>query len=87
MHAIAHKVLRRARNVTGYGSKAQYGNSQASKGSYIRHASSGRELSRQQSKSSIPFGTIKKSTDVNIYHTERSDSDVELVDHQVKPSL
>jgi hypothetical protein len=84
MHAIAHKVLRRARDVSGYGSKTQYGDSQPSKGSYLRHASSGRELSRQQSKGSIPFGAIKKSTDVNIYRTERSDSDVELVDHQMK---
>jgi hypothetical protein len=29
---------------------------------------------------SLPFGVISKSTDVNIYRTERSDSDVELVD-------
>lgn len=28
---------------------------------------------------SLPFGAIKKSTDVNIFRTERSSSDVELV--------
>jgi hypothetical protein len=76
MHAIAHKLLRRVRNVTGYGSSGQYGSSGPSKGSYIRQASSGREPKGQ-----LGLGAITKSTDVDIYRTERSDSDVELVNN------
>jgi hypothetical protein len=75
MHAIAHKMLRRVRNATGYG-KSQYGSSGPSKGSYIRQASGGREP-----KGPMTLGSITKSTNVDIYRTERSDSDVELVDH------
>ena len=82
MHAIAHKMLRRVRNVTGYGSssqyvsKGQYGSNGPSKGSYIRQASSGREPSGP-----LSLGTITKSTNVDIYRTERSGSDVELVNN------
>jgi hypothetical protein len=81
MHAIAHKMLRRVRNATGYGksqygSKGQYGSSGPSKGSYIRQTSGGREP-----KGPMNLGSITKSTNVDIYRTERSGSDVELVDH------
>jgi hypothetical protein len=71
MHAIFHKFLRRFRDASTYASKGQYGESN-SKGSYMRHHSDKRQ-------NSMPFGAIKKSTDVNIFRTERSSSDVELV--------
>lgn len=70
MHAIFHKFLRRFRDVSSYASKGHYGDN--SKGSYIRQHSGKRQ-------NSLPFGAIKKSTDVNVYRTERSSSDVELV--------
>jgi hypothetical protein len=68
MHALFHKFLRRFRESSSFGSKGDG----VSKGSYMRHHSSKRQ-------NSLPFGSIKKSTDVNIYRTERSSSDVELV--------
>jgi hypothetical protein len=71
MHALFHKFLRRFRESSTYASKVNYADS---KGSYIRHHSSGR-----QRQNSVPLGAIKKSTDVNIFRTERSSSDVELV--------
>jgi hypothetical protein len=71
MHALFHKFLRRFREVSTYASRGQYGEGN-SKGSYIRHHS-------DKPKNSMPFGAIKKSTDVNIFRTERSSSDVELV--------
>lgn len=72
MHALFHKLFRRFRDASTYASKGPYAND--SKGSYLRHHSSGR-----QRQNSIPLGAIKKSTDVNIFRTERSSSDVELV--------
>ncbi|KAH7070385.1 hypothetical protein BKA63DRAFT_420316 [Paraphoma chrysanthemicola] len=68
MHALFHKFLRRFRDGSTFGSKGDG----LSKGSYMRHHSSKRQ-------NSLPFGSIKKSTDVNIFRTERSSSDVELV--------
>ncbi|KAF2128980.1 hypothetical protein P153DRAFT_29294 [Dothidotthia symphoricarpi CBS 119687] len=71
MHAIMHKALRRIRGGSStYASKGQH--DVPSRGSYLRHNSDRRQ-------DSLPFGTIQKSTDVNIYRSERSSSDVELV--------
>jgi hypothetical protein len=75
MHAILHKALRRFRDVSSYASKGHYDSNGPGKGSYFRH-----KHDRHQMSGSLPFGVISKSTDVNIYRTERSDSDVELVD-------
>jgi hypothetical protein len=72
LHAIFHKALRKVRGMNSYPSRGQYGSEDPSKGSYLRH-------NTDQRKNSIPFGAIKKATDVTIYRTERSDSDVELV--------
>ncbi|KAJ4296418.1 hypothetical protein N0V90_006463 [Kalmusia sp. IMI 367209] len=74
IHAIFHKALRRFRNTSTYASKGQYGSDGPGKGSYLRYNSG-----RDQKSQSLPFGVISKSTDVNIYRTERSDSDIELV--------
>jgi hypothetical protein len=70
MHALFHKFLRRFREASTNASKGQYGSN--SKGSYLRYNSDKRQ-------GSLPFGAIQKSTDVNIFRTERSSSDVELV--------
>jgi hypothetical protein len=70
MHALFHKFLRRFREASTNASKGPYGSN--SKGSYLRYNSDKR-------KGSLPFGAIQKSTDVNIFRTERSSSDVELV--------
>lgn len=75
LHAIFHKMLRKVRGISTYGSRGQYGSEGPSKGSYLRH-------NTDQRKNSIPFGAIKKATDVTIYRTERSSSDVELVDNR-----
>jgi len=74
IHAIFHKALRGVRGISTYGSRGPYGSDEPSKGSYLRH--------NDQRKSSVPFGTIRKATDVTIMRTERSrtSSDVELVD-------
>ncbi|KAH8704615.1 heterokaryon incompatibility protein-domain-containing protein [Phaeosphaeriaceae sp. PMI808] len=74
MHAIFHKFLRRFRESSTYASKGQYGDS-SSKGSYFRQPSDKRQ-------NSLQFGGIKKSTDVNVFRTERSSSDV---DHAFQP--
>ncbi|KAF3042319.1 hypothetical protein E8E12_000934 [Didymella heteroderae] len=75
LHAIFHKMLRKVRGISTYGSRGQYGSEGPSKGSYLRQ-------NTDQRKNSIPFGTIKKATDVTIYRTERTSSDVELVDNR-----
>ncbi|KAF2024273.1 hypothetical protein EK21DRAFT_104796 [Setomelanomma holmii] len=72
MHALSHKLFRRFREASTFGSRGDG----LSKGSYMRHHSTKTGSKRQNS---LPFGSIKKSTDVNIYRTERSSSDVELV--------
>jgi hypothetical protein len=77
MRSILHKASRRFRDMSSYASKGHYGHDGLGKGSYLRHDSEQQQKSRS---GSLPFGVISKSTDVNIYHTERSDSDVELVD-------
>jgi hypothetical protein len=76
IHAIFHKALRRFRDVTGYSNKDSlgYGGEGQGKGSYLRQKSE-----RRQKSGSLPFGVISKSTEVDIYHTGRSESDVELV--------
>ncbi|KAF2116965.1 hypothetical protein BDV96DRAFT_490166 [Lophiotrema nucula] len=69
-----HRVMRRIRGETGstYASRGQYGSEGPGKG-YLRHNNSnGRS-------GSLPFGVISKSTNVDIYRTDRSSSDVELV--------
>lgn len=66
LHAIFHKMLRKVRGISTYSSEGP------SKGSYLRH-------NTDQRINSMPFGAIKKATDVTIYRTERSSSDVELV--------
>jgi hypothetical protein len=71
MHALFHKFLKRFREASTYASRGQYGTGN-SKGSYLRYNSDKRQ-------NSLPFGAIKKSTDVNVFRTERSSSDVELV--------
>ena len=71
MHALFHKLFRSFRESSTYASKEKYG---SSKGSYFRHHDSS-----GQRQNSLPLGAIKKSTDVNIFRTERSSSDVELV--------
>lgn len=71
-YAVSHKMIRKARGIRTYGSHGQYGSEGPSKGSYLRH-------NTDQRKNSTPFGVIKKATDVTIYRTERSSSDVELV--------
>ncbi|KAF3031821.1 hypothetical protein E8E12_002329 [Didymella heteroderae] len=75
LHAIFHKMLRKVRGISTYASRGQYGSERPSKGSYLRH-------NTDQHKNLIPFGAIKKATDVTIYRTERSSSDVELVDNR-----
>lgn len=72
LHAIFHKVLRKVRGISTYASDGRYGSEGPGKGSYLRH-------NTDQRKNSLPFGAIKKATDVTIYRTERSSSDVELV--------
>ena len=74
-HAIFHKALRKVRGISTYASRGQYGSEGPSKGSHLRHNTG-------QRKNSIPFGAIKKATDVTIYRTERSSSDVELMDNR-----
>ncbi|KAH7351486.1 hypothetical protein BKA66DRAFT_516285 [Pyrenochaeta sp. MPI-SDFR-AT-0127] len=78
LHAIFHKVLRQFRDAGTYASKGPYGSKGQydlpSKGSYLRH-------SPGDSHKSLPFGSIQKSTNVDIYRTERSSSDIELVNH------
>lgn len=71
MHAMLHKFLRRFRESSTYASKGYVGEGN-SKGSYMRHHS-------DKKTNSVPFGAIKKSTNVDIFRTERSSSDVELV--------
>ncbi|KAJ4382421.1 hypothetical protein N0V86_002756 [Didymella sp. IMI 355093] len=75
LHAIFHKILRKVRGIGTYASRTKYGSDGPSKGSYLRH-------NTDQRKNSIPFGAIKKATDVTIFRTERSSSDVELVDNR-----
>ncbi|CAG5181751.1 uncharacterized protein ALTATR162_LOCUS9816 [Alternaria atra] len=77
MRSILHKTSRRFRDISSYASKGHYDRDGLGKGSYLRHDSEQQQRSRS---GSLPFGVISKSTDVNIYYTERSDSDVELVD-------
>jgi hypothetical protein len=72
MRSILHKASRCFRDT----SKSHYDHDGLGKGSYLRHDS---EQQRRTRSGSLPFGVISKSTDVNIYHTERCDSDVELV--------
>lgn len=72
IHAIFHKALRKVRGISTYGSRGQYGSDGPSKGSYLRH-------NTDQRMNSIPFGAIRKATDVTVCRTERSSSDVELV--------
>ena len=76
IHAIFHKALRSVRGVSTYASRGPYGSEDPSKGSYLRHNNA------DSRKNSVPFGTIRKATDVTIMRTERSrsSSDVELVD-------
>jgi hypothetical protein len=74
MHGILHKALRRFRDMSSYASKGQYGSDASGKGSYFRNNSN-----RHQKFGSLPIGVISKSTDVNIYHTKRTDSDIELL--------
>ncbi|KAF1365563.1 hypothetical protein EJ07DRAFT_161595 [Lizonia empirigonia] len=75
LHAIFHKALSIVRGASSYASRGQYGSEGPSKGSYLRH-------NTDQRKNSIPFGAIKKATDVTIYRAERSSSDVELVNNR-----
>lgn len=56
------------------------GTKNSSKGTYALDASQ----RRQKSGGSLPFGTITKATKVDMYYTERSNSESELVD---RPSL
>ncbi|KAJ4362069.1 hypothetical protein N0V83_011011 [Neocucurbitaria cava] len=82
IHAVFHKFLRQFRESSSFPSKNHYGSrgyDLPSKGSYVRQESGKRQ-------NSLPFGTIQKSTDVNIYRTARSSSDVELVTHTPLPS-
>ncbi len=73
MHAIFHKMLRKVRGISSYASRVHGTSEEPSKGSYLRYNTDSR-------KNSVPFGAIRKATDVTIYRTERSGSDVELVD-------
>ncbi|KAF2759429.1 hypothetical protein EJ05DRAFT_498643 [Pseudovirgaria hyperparasitica] len=74
MHAFLRRTFRSARNKYGSGTRVQYDSGHASKGSYVRHDSS------SQKNDHLPFGVINKTTDVTVYHTNRSSSsDVELV--------
>jgi hypothetical protein len=75
MHAILHRALRRFCDVSRCASKDHHGNDGLGKDSYLRH-----NPDKQQKSGSLRFGVITKSTDVDVYRTERSDSDVELVD-------
>jgi hypothetical protein len=77
MPAILQKTFGRIRDVSSYASKSQYGSYGPGGGSYLRHDSD-----RHQKFGNFPFGVISKSTDVNIYCTEQSGSDVELVHGQ-----
>lgn len=74
MHAILRRASRRFGDVSGYPSKGQVSNG-LGKDSYVHHNSN-----PQQKPSSLPLGAISKSVHVKIYRTERSDSDVELVE-------
>ncbi|KAF1842849.1 uncharacterized protein K460DRAFT_290030 [Cucurbitaria berberidis CBS 394.84] len=81
IHAIIHKMLRSVRGNSNYASKGHYGSKGGqydlpSKGSYLRQTSG-----KGERQGSLPFGKIQKSTDVTIYRTERSSSDIELVKH------
>ncbi|KAH6616461.1 hypothetical protein C7974DRAFT_318940 [Boeremia exigua] len=70
LHALFHKALRKVRGLSTHTSSDE-----PSKGSYLRY-------NTNQRKSSMPFGAIRKATDVTIYRTERSGSDLELVDNR-----
>lgn len=76
MPAILHKVFRRVRDVSNYGSRDQYRNYGPGNGSYLRRNSDWHPKS-----SSHHIGVICKATEVDICRTERSNSDVELVEH------
>lgn len=74
MHALMRKAFKSVRGASSYASRDQYGSDGLRKGSYLRQNSD-----RHHKSGSLPFGVISKSTDVDIYHTKRSDSDIELV--------
>lgn len=74
MHAILHKASRRFRNISGYASKGHYDSDGPGKGLYLRYNSNWHQKS-----GSLPFGVISKSTNVNIYCTKHSGSDIKLV--------
>ncbi|KAF2654289.1 hypothetical protein K491DRAFT_705300 [Lophiostoma macrostomum CBS 122681] len=68
IHAVLHKAWRNGTSRNASG-----------KASYINNTSD----NRRQKSGSLPSGVISKSTDVKVYHTNRSnrsESDVELVD-------
>ena len=65
LHAIFHKLLRKVRGISTYGSRGQYGSEGPSKRSYLHH-------NTDQRKNSIPSGAIKMATDVTIERNDRA---------------
>ncbi|KAJ4358755.1 uncharacterized protein N0V89_003339 [Didymosphaeria variabile] len=75
IQSIFHRGLRKVRGVSTQASRNHYNSDGLGKGSYLRQGSS-----RDQRSGSLPFGVISKSVNVDVYRTQRSDSDIELVD-------
>ncbi|KAF9733482.1 CFEM domain-containing protein [Paraphaeosphaeria minitans] len=75
IRGIFHKAFNRVRGVNTETSRNNYGSDGLGKGSYLRQGS-GRDLRP----GSLPFGVISKSVDVDVHRSQRSDSDIELVD-------
>ncbi|KAL5382561.1 hypothetical protein DPSP01_006401 [Paraphaeosphaeria sporulosa] len=76
IRSIFHKGFNKVRGVSTEASGNNYGSSGGlGRGSYLRQGSG-----RDQKSGSLPFGVISKSVDVDVYRTQRSDSDIELVD-------
>lgn len=75
IRSIFHKGWNRIRGVNTQASRSNYGSDGLGKGSYLRQSSG-----RGKRSGSLPFGVISKSVDVDVYRTQRSDSDIELVD-------
>jgi hypothetical protein len=75
VQSIFHRALRKVRGISTQASRSNYASDNPSKSGYLRHGSS-----QDRKSGGLPFVVISKSTQVDIYRTERSDSDIELVD-------
>ncbi|KAJ8115896.1 hypothetical protein OPT61_g2565 [Boeremia exigua] len=72
LHGILRKAVRKVRGLSSYGSYSQYCSEESGKELHLRP-------NNDERKNSMPLGCIQKNTDVVIYRSERSSSDVGLV--------